>query len=39
MYKFSKVSGDQAREIDTASSQIKVEGNRYPEHLEKMTGR
>jgi aryl-alcohol dehydrogenase-like predicted oxidoreductase len=26
------------REIDTAASQITVLGNRYPEHIEKMTG-
>ena len=26
-------------EIDTAASAITPEGNRYPEHLEKMTGR
>jgi aryl-alcohol dehydrogenase-like predicted oxidoreductase len=26
------------REIDTAASKIKVEGDRYPERLEKMTG-
>lgn len=29
---------DDLREIDEASSQIKVEGARYPENLEKMTG-
>jgi aryl-alcohol dehydrogenase-like predicted oxidoreductase len=34
-----ELTADDLREIDTASSQIKVEGNRYPEHLEKMTGR
>jgi aryl-alcohol dehydrogenase-like predicted oxidoreductase len=27
------------REIDTASSKMSVQGARYPEHLEKMTGR
>ena len=27
------------REIDSAASQIKVEGARYPEHLQKMVGR
>jgi aryl-alcohol dehydrogenase-like predicted oxidoreductase len=27
------------REIDSASSKIKVEGARYPERLEQMTGR
>jgi aryl-alcohol dehydrogenase-like predicted oxidoreductase len=25
--------------IDTAASKIVLEGDRYPEHLEKMTGR
>jgi len=34
-----KLSADDLREIDTAASKITVEGNRYPEHLEKMTGR
>jgi hypothetical protein len=29
---------DDLREIDTAASKIKVEGDRYPERLEKMTG-
>ncbi|MDR3675324.1 MAG: aldo/keto reductase [Acidobacteriota bacterium] len=27
------------REIDSAASKITVQGNRYPEHLEKLTGR
>jgi aryl-alcohol dehydrogenase-like predicted oxidoreductase len=27
------------KEIDAAASKIQVEGDRYPEHLEKMTGR
>jgi hypothetical protein len=27
------------REIDPSSAKIPVEGNRYPEHLEAMTGR
>jgi aryl-alcohol dehydrogenase-like predicted oxidoreductase len=27
------------RDIDSAAAKIPVEGNRYPEHLEKMTGR
>ncbi len=31
-------SGD-LREIESAAAKIKVEGARYPEHLEKMTGR
>jgi aryl-alcohol dehydrogenase-like predicted oxidoreductase len=30
---------DDLREIDAAASQIKLEGARYPEHLERMTGR
>ena len=30
---------DDLREIDSASSRIKVQGDRYPENLEKMTGR
>ena len=30
---------DELREIDTASAQIKVEGERYPEHLQKLVGR
>jgi len=27
------------REIETAASKIEVQGARYPEHLEQMTGR
>ena len=34
-----ELTADDLREIDAAASKIKVEGNRYPEHLEKMTGR
>jgi aryl-alcohol dehydrogenase-like predicted oxidoreductase len=30
---------DELREIDSASSNIKVEGERYPEHLQKLVGR
>ena len=30
---------DELREIDNASSEIKVEGERYPEHLQKLVGR
>ena len=30
---------DDLREIDEAASEIKVEGARYPEKLEAMTGR
>src|ERR1700676_3680516 len=34
-----ELTADDLREIDTGASQITAEGNRYPEHLEKMTGR
>jgi aryl-alcohol dehydrogenase-like predicted oxidoreductase len=34
-----KLRADDLREIDGAASEIKVQGARYPEHLEKMTGR
>jgi aryl-alcohol dehydrogenase-like predicted oxidoreductase len=34
-----ELTSDDLREIDRAASQIKVEGARYPEHLEKMAGR
>jgi aryl-alcohol dehydrogenase-like predicted oxidoreductase len=30
---------DELREIENASSQIKVQGDRYPKHLEQLTGR
>jgi aryl-alcohol dehydrogenase-like predicted oxidoreductase len=30
---------DDLREIESAASQIEVQGARYPEHLEQMTGR
>ena len=30
---------DDLREIETAASEIEVQGDRYPEHLEQMTGR
>lgn len=33
-----ELTADDLREIDSAASQIKVEGARYPERLEKMTG-
>jgi aryl-alcohol dehydrogenase-like predicted oxidoreductase len=33
-----KLTPDDLREIDTAASKITVEGDRYPEHLQKMTG-
>jgi aryl-alcohol dehydrogenase-like predicted oxidoreductase len=34
-----ELTADDLREIETAASQITVQGARYPEHLEKMTGR
>ncbi len=34
-----ELSADDLREIDSASAKIKVQGERYPEALEKMTGR
>ena len=34
-----KVDAIDLREIDQASSQIRVEGARYPEHLQKLVGR
>jgi aryl-alcohol dehydrogenase-like predicted oxidoreductase len=34
-----ELTADDLREIDSASSKITIEGNRYPEHLEAMTGR
>jgi aryl-alcohol dehydrogenase-like predicted oxidoreductase len=33
-----KLTADDLREIDTAASKITVEGDRYPEHLQRMTG-
>ena len=32
------LSAEDLRQIDEAASKIKVEGDRYPEHIEKMTG-
>jgi aryl-alcohol dehydrogenase-like predicted oxidoreductase len=32
------LTADDLREIDSAASKIKIEGSRYPERLEKMTG-
>ena len=32
------LSSDDLREIESAASQIRVQGARYPEHLERMTG-
>ena len=34
-----ELTSDDLREIETAASKITVQGARYPEHLEKMTGR
>jgi aryl-alcohol dehydrogenase-like predicted oxidoreductase len=34
-----ELTADELREIDSASSQITVQGARYPENLEKLTGR
>jgi aryl-alcohol dehydrogenase-like predicted oxidoreductase len=34
-----ELTADDLREIETAASKITVQGARYPEHLEKMTGR
>jgi aryl-alcohol dehydrogenase-like predicted oxidoreductase len=34
-----ELTPDDLKQIDSAASQITAEGNRYPEHLEKMTGR
>ncbi len=33
-----ELSKDDLRQIEEAASEIKIEGDRYPEHLEKMTG-
>jgi aryl-alcohol dehydrogenase-like predicted oxidoreductase len=34
-----ELTAEDLREIESSASKLKVEGNRYPEHLEKMTGR
>jgi aryl-alcohol dehydrogenase-like predicted oxidoreductase len=34
-----ELTGDDLREVETAASQIEVQGARYPEHLEQLTGR
>jgi aryl-alcohol dehydrogenase-like predicted oxidoreductase len=34
-----ELARDELREIESAASQIEVQGARYPEHLEQMTGR
>lgn len=33
-----ELTPDDLRQIDEAASKLKVEGDRYPEHIEKMTG-
>jgi hypothetical protein len=33
------LTADDLREIDSAASQIAVQGARYPEHLQKLVGR
>jgi len=33
-----EMTGDDLREIESAASQIRIEGARYPEAIEKMTG-
>jgi aryl-alcohol dehydrogenase-like predicted oxidoreductase len=33
-----KLTSDDLREIDNAASKITVQGDRYPEHLQRMTG-
>ncbi len=34
-----ELTADDLREIESAASMIEVQGARYPEHLERMTGR
>jgi hypothetical protein len=34
-----ELTSDDLREIESAAAKITVEGARYPEHLEAMTGR
>jgi aryl-alcohol dehydrogenase-like predicted oxidoreductase len=34
-----ELTPDDLREIDSAASKITVHGTRYPEHIERMTGR
>jgi hypothetical protein len=33
-----ELTPDDLREIDSAASKIKVQGERYPEHMQRMTG-
>ena len=34
-----ELTADDLREIDSAAAKITVQGTRYPDHLERMTGR
>jgi aryl-alcohol dehydrogenase-like predicted oxidoreductase len=34
-----QLTSDDLREIDSAASEVAVEGARYPDHIERMTGR
>jgi hypothetical protein len=34
-----ELSAEDLRKIESAASQIEVQGARYPEHIEQMTGR
>ena len=34
-----ELTADDLREIESATAKVPVQGDRYPEHLEKMTGR
>jgi aryl-alcohol dehydrogenase-like predicted oxidoreductase len=34
-----ELTGDDLREMESAASEITVQGARYPEHMEQMTGR
>jgi diketogulonate reductase-like aldo/keto reductase len=34
-----ELTSDDLREIDSAASKIAIQGDRYPERLEQMTGR
>ena len=34
-----ELTPDDLRDIESAASKIKVQGARYPEHVERMTGR
>jgi hypothetical protein len=36
---FLELTEDDLQEIDTAAAKLRVQGARYPERLEKMTGR